>query len=475
MLPYIFVFVASLYHPRDPDLGWHLRYGEYFFQTGHILRANTLSALMQDFLWVNSSWMTDLISFGAYQWAGFLGLATLSALVVTMTAFFFARWAKLTWWDEVLLFPPLVFFIEPVISVSFRGQLISLLFLGILFFLLRLYKEGKQVALFFTIPLFALWGNLHGQFFMGLVLFATWIGTHIVLDLWYVRSRQNVAKYTFLIAVLVACFIASLINPFGIGIYKEALIHIRNPDLKFVAEYLPIDERSNIWQNHVLLTGILILGTVYLAFSQSWKRSIPEMVILTLLYGLSFLVRRYAWPFYLFSLYLLAPIASQLSPPLPRVRHIAGSIIGFTILGFILLLKTPFSQFSSMSWDSYCVLANCSAPAARALLSAYKGERLLTTYDFGGWLIWNYRDIKPTIDGRMHLWRDKNGYSGFDYYYPFEQNIKDIDGTQYEMAFVSVKKPIYNRLEQLVNDGLWVRLYKDEIAALFRKKSLRTP
>ena len=144
MLPYIFVFVASLYHPRDPDLGWHLRYGEYFFTHGTILRVNTFSELMPDFLWVNSSWMTDLISFVAYQWAGFLGLAVLSALVVTTTIYFFARWAKLTWWDEVLLFPLLVFFIEPLISISLRGQLMSLLFLAILFFLTRVYTEGKR-------------------------------------------------------------------------------------------------------------------------------------------------------------------------------------------------------------------------------------------------------------------------------------------------------------------------------------------
>ncbi len=37
------------------------------------------------------------------------------------------------------------------------------------------------------------------------------------------------------------------------------------------------------------------------------------------------------------------------------------------------------------------------------------------------------------------------------------------------MAFISVKKPIYRRLEQLVTDGLWERLYQDEIAALYRR------
>lgn len=460
LLPYLIVFVGSLYHPRDPDLGWHLRYGEYFFTHGEILRANTFSQLMPDFMWVNSSWMTDLISYVAYQWGGFLGLALASSTVVTLTAFFFSRWAKLTWWDEIFLFPLLLFLLEPVISVSFRGQLISFLFLGILFFLIGAYKQGKRIALVAIPPLFALWGNLHGQFFMGLALFGLWIFVSILID--------RVIRGPLLVAFVVSVA-AALINPFGTGIYEEALIHIRNPDLQLVAEYLPIDERSDIWRNHTLVTGILILGGTYLVFTDRWRHTTPEISILLLLYGLSFWVRRYAWPFYWFSLFALQPLASQLAPPNQMSRHISAGVIGMGLLASVVLLKTPVSQFTSMTWESYCRLALCSPKAAEMVTTLDRGEKLFTTYDFGGWLIWNYREILPTIDGRMHLWRDKSGYRAISFYWPIEQNLSDIDATDYDLAFVSAKKPVSDRLEQLVTQGTWERLYRDDITDIYRR------
>lgn len=460
LVPYLIVFVGSLYHPRDPDLGWHLRYGEYFFTHGEILRANTFSQLMPDFMWVNSSWMTDLISYVAYQWSGFLGLALASSLIVTLTAFFFSRWARLTWWDEIFLFPLLLFLLEPVISVSFRGQLISFLFLGILFYLIDLYKRGKQNALFFIPPLFALWGNIHGQFFMGLVLFSLWM---------VVTAFVNRTIDRLLIATLAASAAFVLINPFGIGVYEEAFIHVRNPDLQLVAEYLPIDERSGIWRNHTLVTGILILGGTYLVLADRWRHVIGEISILVLLYGLSFWVRRYAWPFYWFSLFALQPLAAQLAPPNQKTRNISAGVLGVVILSSVVLLKTPVSKFTSMSWESYCHLALCSPNAAETLMKLDRGEKLLTTYDFGGWLIWNYREVLPTIDGRMHLWRDKSGYRAISFYWPIEQNLSDIDATDYDLAFVSAKKPVSDRLEQLVTQGTWERLYRDDITDIYRR------
>lgn len=460
ILPYLIVFLGSFYHPRDPDLGWHLRYGEYFFTHGEILRANTFSALMPDFLWVNSSWMTDLLSYVAYHWGGFLGLALASSAIVTLTAFFFSRWAGLAWWDEILLLPLVLFLLEPVISVSFRGQLISLMFLGALFYLLRLYKEDKRNVLFFIPPLFVLWANVHGQFFMGLALFALWSLVSMLTE----KKIDRLILLTFGVSAL-----ACLVNPFGIGVYEEALIHIRNPDLQLVAEYLPIDERSGIWRNHTILTGIMILGGTYLAFTDRWRQLRAEISILLLLYGLSFWVRRYAWPFYWFSLIALRPITTQLAPPSRRSRTVASAVSGVLILSVVVFLKMPFSQFGSMTWESYCRLALCSPKAAETLLLLYRGEKLFTTYDFGGWLIWNYREIKPTIDGRMHLWADVSGFGAISYYWPIEQNLDDINKTDYTTAFVSVKKAVSGRLEELTVEGTWERLYRDDIAAIYRR------
>src|SRR3989304_10637281 len=88
ILPYFAVFFASLFHPYNNDLGWHLRYGQYFFQNHRILRENIFSTEMPNYHWVNSSWLTDIISFATFDPFGFLGLPILGPLTITATFYF---------------------------------------------------------------------------------------------------------------------------------------------------------------------------------------------------------------------------------------------------------------------------------------------------------------------------------------------------------------------------------------------------
>src|ERR1700694_5374886 len=90
-LPYLAVFLASIFHPWDNDLGWHLAYGKYFFQHHAILRDNIFSTSMPNYHWVNSSWLTDLISYAIFNNFGFLGLSILGATTITATFYLFTK------------------------------------------------------------------------------------------------------------------------------------------------------------------------------------------------------------------------------------------------------------------------------------------------------------------------------------------------------------------------------------------------
>src|SRR5690348_7569702 len=85
ILPYLIVFIFSLYPPSDPDLGWHLKYGEYFWQHGSLLRDNIFSVMMPAFHWANTSWLMDIIDYAVFHLGGFFGISLLSALVVALT------------------------------------------------------------------------------------------------------------------------------------------------------------------------------------------------------------------------------------------------------------------------------------------------------------------------------------------------------------------------------------------------------
>lgn len=474
LFPFLFVFIASIHFPTDPDLGWHLKYGEYFFQHGKVLRDNTFSQLMPDFKWANTSWATDLISYFTFHNFGFFGLVILGAFIITLTFYFFSKAVKLSFFEKSLIFPLIIYFMNPLNTISFRGQLLSILFLGILSYLLSVYEQKRKVAYF--IPLLLLfWSNLHGEFLIGILLFLGWIVIRLLNNyfLFKVNLNKILAEGKFLGFIFFLSVAFSLINPFGLGIYKDTLRYFMNPDLKLIAEYLPFNDLSTPWWNLVAIATLAFCGIVILFAENKFTDKIPKISLFLTTYILSFFVRRYAWMMYYLSIGLLKPAAHFLEPNTKKYKYISGTIILILITTLVVYLKLPLSNYYNFSWSQYCNYNYCSDKAAKFIIkNNLQKKNLLTMYNWGGWLIWNYPQIKPTIDGRMHLWRDRNGYSGFDEFFAIEQNFVDVDKTKYDVVFISPEKPVYARLTQLTREGKWKLEYSDAYSGVFIRNKL---
>lgn len=483
LMPYSLVFTSSIFNPSDPDLGWHLKYGEYFFKNGTILRENTFSTMMPDFRWGNVSWGTDLITYAAYIVGGFLGLSILGALIVTLTFYFFSRGARLTVWDQTLLFPLLLYIESPINSVSFRGQQISLLFIGVLFYILSRYEE-KPKLIYATIPLFLLWVNLHGQFVFGLGILSVFIvlkvGFYLVNKinktdfLKSLKHNFSMRKKEILImfGILISSYLVTLINPFGVRLHTDALAHFGSPLLKNVGEYLPFEFRSGAWWNYILVAVIITGGLIYLYFKRKLFNDLPLLMSGILFFVLAFSVRRFAWPAYYLILPLLKPVAGFIKPDKKRIENATAFIILLFTLILIVFSKLPFDNITDYSWKEYCQqpIIRCSEDSAKFLIENNLTDNLYTLYAWGGFLIWNYPEIKPSIDGRMHIWRDEKGYSGFEEYYDYEQGVTNIDDSNYNVVYMSPIKPIYEMMINLVNQGKWDLVYQDNYAGIFVRK-----
>ncbi len=474
VLPFLFIFIASIYRPYDADLGWHLKYGEHFVKTGQILKENTFSTEMSDYIWPNTSWGTDILTYLFYSGGGFLGVSILGAIVITLTFFIYSKAFKLTFFEQAIVFPLIVLFENPVNQVSFRGQLLSLLFLGVLLFLLTRFEEGKKKLIFLSVPLFLLWANMHGQYILGLGIFALWILFYLAKKLWTDNFAfknffsKNLTGIKLLLAGYLGSLIATLIHPFGIEIYTVALRHFSNPDLKFIMEYLPFEDLSQPWWNQMIVAIIFLFGIISLFFNEQFKEKLPYVGITTLLYALSWWVRRYAWAMYYTAFPLIQPVANFLKPDSEKNTKIAATLLFIFYIGIVLMFKYPFTQFTSMNWDTYCNdYLNCSAKSVEFIRDNKLTKDLLTFYNWGGYMIWQYPEVKPSIDGRMHLWVDDKGYSAFDYYYPFEQNSDDVDKSKYKVVLISPEKPLYDRLIKLSQLKKWKMVYQDEKAAVF--------
>lgn len=476
LFPYFTVFVASLYPPSDLDLGWHLKYGEYFFTHGAILRDNTFSVMMPDYKWVNHSWGTDILTYAIFYLFGFFGLSVAAALVVTLTFFFFSRAARLSLWEETLLFPALLILLYPLNAVSFRSQLLSLLFLGILFYIFSLYRKQEPKKLYVAVPLFLVWANVHGEFILGLAVFFLWIVLFIGLEMY--NSKLKISTSIFqqtknLSLIFLLTVVATLINPFGVGIYTETFKYFGNPLQNYITEWTPIPPLSVMWWLQIGMVVLLFLGILRLYHTDLFKEKSPFIFLACIFIVLPFWAKRYSWPAYYIMLPVLYPLARSLRPNKEKFRLLLMSGLLIATFVVVVILKFPFTNIVNYSWDEYCQRENvgCSPSSARFLAQHHLTYNLFSDYGWGGWLIWNYPSIKPTIDGRMPFWQDEHGYSGFKEYLRIEQNVTDIDKSQYDVVYISPTKPIYWRMEQLVKEGKWELVYQDRYAGIFVRKT----
>lgn len=471
LLPFLLVFLAAMYKPYDADLGWHLKYGQYFFQHFQVLKTNIYSTEMAGYYWANTDWVTDLLTYVGYSLGGFLGLTILSSIVVTLTFFFFSKATKLTFWQQSFIFPLVLYLEQPINQVSFRGQQISLLLIGVLFYILSLFDEKNPKRIFWIIPLFWIWINLNGEFLLGLALFIVWAGVYVFREI-FIKSKpfKDIFYYIkYFGGALVGAISLSLANPFGIKIYEVAISHANSPLLSAIIEYLPFDKFSDLWWNHVLIAAFFVVAVIYFWLDKTLLGRLPFIGMFLVIFVMAIKVRRFAWPTYYMSIFLLQPLALLFEPKNKKLYNGMATLLLIISIFWTIKLKHPIAQFQTMNWTEYCQsYVECSPAALEFILRSGPPANLLTFYNWGGWMIWNYPQIKPSIDGRMHLWND-NGYSGFQVYYNLEQNFSDINNSKYDAVLISHDKPLYNRLKQLASNGTWKLAYEDRYAAYFTR------
>jgi len=394
-------------------------------------------------------------------------------------------------WEQTIVFPLILYLEEPINVVSFRGQQIVLLFIGILFYLISLYEE-KPKLLWLTVPLFWIWVDIDGEFLLGYILFVSWVVLYITKNLIEKSLIQNSKKGKvqkrfgfsleklkqafyeekketgFLFIILISSLIVTFINPFGYGLHLDALRHIGSPLLKDIGEYLPFAMYTQGWWNEIVVGIVLIFGLFILSFRGKFLEKIPVLGGGLLLFLLSLGVLRYAWPAYYLLFPLLSMTATFLKPDGKKLTQHISTMLLVIFFALGAYSKYPITKYTQFGWNDYCQIQilPCSEQSAEFLISHHLNHNIFSLYGWGGWLIWNYPQIKPVIDGRMDMWV-QNGYSAFIDYYSIEQNSKDIDKTSYNVVYMSPRKPVYSYLAQLVKQGKWKLVYQDKYAGIF--------
>ncbi len=246
---------------RDPGTFWHTRTGELILKEGFI-REDPYTFTFGGSWWVPYQWLGEVAMALTYRLGGFdaqlLGAVTLLAAVFSWLAVRLLR----TGLNFVLVGSIVALGLAAAGShFHVRPHLFTLALLAFTAALLADCDLGRIPLrrLFWLVPLFVIWTNVHGGLLGGLatvaVVFAGWLifwrmGMPSPLD-----SRQ---KLGLLGMVFLGCGLSMLVNPYGTDLVKTWRIIMDEPLLKeIIIEHRPLDiSQSYSWP-------ILGLAAVY--------------------------------------------------------------------------------------------------------------------------------------------------------------------------------------------------------------------
>lgn len=386
------VLCLGLFSPeiRDSDFWWHLRTGQYIVET-HSLPvpdpfAYTTAAAplayagegaVQHFN-LTHEWLAQVLLYGAYRAAGFPGVVALRALLLAAFCGLagFVAWRRSGVADRGWL----AGLAAAAIAVPFaldRPQLFTYLFLALAVAIL----ESRR-RLWLLPPLFLIWANCHGGFFLGWVVLAVYCTEALVAR---VRGKSLPEERALWLWSAVAV-LASGINPNGFRAVQVLFLYRSSAMQSHLLEW----GRPPLWPPP--LFAWLLAAAAGAMLWQRRKVRVCDWLLLAAFSAAALAADRNTIFIGFFAPVFLAGYLPW-KRPLPAVAGwaaagaLAAGIIWGTVAG-------DFFQLRAAEW-------RYPAGAADFLDAHHVTGRMFNTYEYGGYLIWRlWPRERVFIDGR---------------------------------------------------------------------------
>ncbi len=360
----------------NPDLFWQLSSGRWIFAHGAVPRADPFSFTRAGEPWVDFEWLFQAAVYAVESIGGLWGLRLFKAALLGACWLPVAGLLKDRGVSANGRALALAFWAAAVLPQSdLRPDLFSLLFFSLL--LRRLARD--EASWRWSVPLFALWSNLHAGFAFGLCLYAAKL---VSLKL----ERRAAPKALWLEAAAAAA--ATCLNPFGPRVWEVAVLHgVQGASIsRYIQEWGALSLRQPLqWPLHAALA-------VFAVVAWRRRRELPMFLAVAALplAALTAASSRFGVFFAAAGAALVFVAWKQ-----PSIRAGLAGLAAFTALAAF-----PFSR---VAWtrpfaDTYV--------AERAVAFVVKEDavfaplRLFNTYEWGGYLGWRRPGAKVFGDGR---------------------------------------------------------------------------
>ena len=263
---------------QDPDFWWHLRAGQLIIQHGGLLGNDPFTYTAASHHWTMHEWLNEVLFAIEYSVAG------LSLIVLTLSA--------ITWFGlmcvmqkarmrrpgrGVLGFGMLIAVVAGYPIWGPRVQMITFAFAALTLLLVerQLTRGGK--AIWWLVPLFLFWSNLHGEFVIGLGFMAVILIAELIGGALHMPDQAPRDRLRPILFVLIACTLVSMINLNGPGILLYAVgTQASNAQQSLIEEWF--SPSFHDWE--VFIYGAMLLVLVMLVVANRHIRARDAALVL---------------------------------------------------------------------------------------------------------------------------------------------------------------------------------------------------
>jgi hypothetical protein len=249
LMPVIFVFVGMQGAKTllgDGDTGWHVRTGEWILRHGYVPHHDLFSYTKSGQPWFAWEWLWDVIFAWLHQHGGMAAVVLASMLVISLTSALLFRLVFRKSGNPLIAIAA-TFLAVAGSSIHFlaRPHLFTLLFCVIFYSLLERVREEHHPKLLLWLPLLTiLWTNLHGGFFVGIVLACIYAAGELAGGLFERQPgawRAGLQRALPYAGTALLCLVASLAGPYTWHLHVHIFRYLTDSfQRQHIMEFLPI-------------------------------------------------------------------------------------------------------------------------------------------------------------------------------------------------------------------------------------------
>jgi hypothetical protein len=464
MLGFLLAAMVYIFASRsisDPDIWWHLRNAEYLVRDHAMVRHDFYSFTVAGAPWINHEWLGEVPYYFAWQWAGMRGLYLLITLLVegimlgvfalasavsrNVKAAFFASWLAVY-----------------LATVSFgpRTLLFGWIFLVVELFVLHQFREGKDKTWVLSV-LFVLWVNTHGSWLIGMVFLAVFFAAGLAQGTW---GRVHAQRWTRpqlrkLALVSAGCLGALFLNPWGYHLvfYPFDLAFRQTLNVGHVQEWQTLDLHS---LRGKIVFFVLAL-TLVLAFIRKQRWRLEEVAFVLIGFYAAMTYMRFM---FLAAIVVTPLLAKELNFLPPYRGEDDRPWLNLAIMAGALTFAVWLFPSQPKLWDE--TVREYPVKATPFLQQFQPQGRVFTDYNWGGYLIWNVRQIPVFVDSRVDIFEYSGVFSDYLDAMGVKKTLEVLD--KYHVRYVLFEKetPLSYLLQH--NPG-WKALYDDGVTILLER------